>query len=124
MGGLAVASSFLTSFKMGLITTFAILVHEIPHEIGDFAILLRSGFSRWEAGKAQIGTASVGLFGALVALCLDSECLERRTAWILPFSAGGFLNIALVSESDPREGLKQMGCIFLGIAVMGGLSFL
>ena len=34
---------------------------------------LRSGFSRWEAGKAQIGTASVGLFGALVALCLDSE---------------------------------------------------
>ena len=112
---------------------------------------LRSGFSRWEAGKAQIGTASVGLFGALVALCLDSEvwllltllmlllmlvvvvvmllglffvgdiavllffflsdnlqylesnsdnlqCLERRTAWILPFSAGGFLNIGRVSQ--------------------------
>jgi len=44
--GLAVASSFLASFKMGLITTFAILVHEIPHEVGDFAILLKSGFSR------------------------------------------------------------------------------
>lgn len=44
--GLAVASSFLTSFKLGLTTVFAILVHEIPHEIGDFAILLNSGFSR------------------------------------------------------------------------------
>lgn len=44
--GLAVASSFLTSFKLGITTVFAILVHEIPHEIGDFAILLNSGFSR------------------------------------------------------------------------------
>jgi zinc transporter 13 len=45
--GLAVASSFLTSFKLGLTTVFAILIHEIPHEIGDFAILLNSGFSRY-----------------------------------------------------------------------------
>ena len=45
--GLAVASSFLTSFKLGFTTVFAILVHEIPHEIGDFAILLNSGFTRY-----------------------------------------------------------------------------
>jgi len=130
--GLAVASSFLASFKMGLITTFAILVHEIPHEIGDFAILLKSGFSRWEAGKAQMWTASVGMLGAIAALSLDSvQSLEARTSWILPFSAGGFLNIALVSvlpelmsETDPREAMKQLGCIFLGIATMGVLSFL
>ena len=44
--GLAVAASFLTSFKMGILTVIAILVHEIPHEIGDFAILLKNGFSR------------------------------------------------------------------------------
>merc|ERR1711874_798868 len=125
--GLAVASSFLASFKMGLITTFAILIHEIPHEVGDFAILLKSGFSRWEAGKAQIWTASVGMLGALAALSLDSvHSMEVRTSWILPFSAGGFLNIALVSvlpelvsETDPKEGMKQLGCIFLGIWVMG-----
>ena len=88
--------SFLASFKMGLITTFAILIHEIPHEVGDFAILLKSGFSRWEAGKAQMCTASVGMLGALAALSLDSvKSLEARTAWILPFSAGGFLNIGI-----------------------------
>jgi len=125
--GLAVASSFLTSVKLGLITTFAILIHEIPHEIGDFAILLKSGFSRWEAGKAQFWTAGLGMMGALVALSLDSiNSLEARTSWILPFSAGGFLNIALVSvlpelmsETEPVEALKQLGCLLLGIWVMG-----
>ena len=90
---------------MGLITTFAILIHEIPHEVGDFAILLKSGFSRWEAAKAQMWTASVGMLGALAmalaALSLDSvKSLEARTAWILPFSAGGFLNIG---KSEQRK---------------------
>ncbi|KAG6462445.1 hypothetical protein O3G_MSEX013257 [Manduca sexta] len=52
--GLAVGGSFLVGFRVGMLTTFAILVHEIPHEVGDFAILLKSGFSRWEAAKAQL----------------------------------------------------------------------
>lgn len=48
--------------------TIFFLVHEIPHEIGDFAILLKSGFNRWDAAKAQLLTATAGLFGALVAI--------------------------------------------------------
>lgn len=124
--GLAVSASFVVGTKMGILTTLAILMHEIPHEVGDFAILLRSGFNRWDAAKAQLSTAGVGIFGAVVALTVDSaDTLGKCTAWILPFTSGGFLNIALVNvlpeimkDDDPWESIKQIGCLCSGIVVM------
>lgn len=128
--GLAVAASFLVGTKMGMVTTLAILVHEIPHEVGDFAILLKSGFNRWDAAKAQVLTAAVGVAGAVTALSADSlENVDMSTSWILPFTSGGFLNIALVSvlpdllkEEDPWESGKQLGCVCCGIAVMAAMQ--
>ncbi|XP_064465805.1 zinc transporter ZIP13-like [Ornithodoros turicata] len=128
--GLAVAASFLVGNKMGLVTTFAILVHEIPHEVGDFAILLKAGFSRWDAAKAQLWTAMMGIAGAVTALSANSlEDVDKSTSWILPFTCGGFLNIALVSvlpdlleEDDPWESAKQLACVCCGISIMGVLQ--
>ncbi|XP_078197122.1 zinc transporter ZIP13 isoform X5 [Callithrix jacchus] len=76
--GLAVAASFLVSKKIGLLTTMAILLHEIPHEVGDFAILLRAGFDRWSAAKLQLSTALGGLLGAGFAICTQSPKGRRR----------------------------------------------
>ncbi|XP_022670515.1 zinc transporter ZIP13 homolog isoform X2 [Varroa jacobsoni] len=130
--GLAVAGSFLAGIRVGLITTFAILLHEIPHEVGDFAILLKSGFSRWQAARAQLSTAAVGVFGAIAALSVERvESLGSCTSWILPFTAGGFINIALIGvlpellkERNPGESLKQFVCVFLGVALMAALQLL
>jgi len=130
--GLAVGSSFLSSSRLGITTTAAILLHEIPHEFGDFAILLKSGFDRWEAARAQISTALVGLLGALVALAFESSHdLETLLMYILPFTAGGFLNIALVSvvpelmeEKRPWPAFCQFLCLLAGISAMSLLTMM
>ncbi|KAM3877295.1 zinc transporter ZIP13 [Diretmus argenteus] len=128
--GLAVAGSFLVSKKVGFLTTFAILLHEIPHEVGDFAILLRAGFDRWSAARMQLSTALVGILGACFALWAQSpKGTENATVWILPFTSGGFLYIALVNvvpdlleESSFRHSLLQILLICCGVAVMALLS--
>lgn len=128
--GLAVGGSFLVSKKVGFITTFAILLHEIPHEVGDFAILLRAGFDRWSAARMQLSTAMVGVLGACVALYAQSpKGTEDTASWILPFTSGGFLYIALVNvlpdllqESSLRQSVLQILLIFSGVAVMALLS--
>ncbi|GLG98664.1 Zinc transporter ZIP13 homolog [Gryllus bimaculatus] len=128
--GLAVGGSFLVSLPHGVLTTFAILLHEIPHEVGDFAILLRSGFTRWDAAKAQVSTAAAGIVGALTAVFISGTAgtIEARTSWMLPFTAGGFLHIALVTvlpdllkEENPRESFTQLASLLFGIGVMAAL---
>jgi len=125
--GLSLGGAFLVSLRLGLLTTFAILVHEIPHEVGDFAILLKSGFSRWDAALFQILTAGGGLVGSFAAIMFSgaSNSIEARTSWILPFTAGTFLHIGLVTvlpdllkEEDPKESLKQLIALILGIGIM------
>ncbi|XP_068947713.1 zinc transporter ZIP13 isoform X1 [Petaurus breviceps papuanus] len=130
--GLAVAASFLVSKKIGLLTTMAILLHEIPHEVGDFAILLRAGFDRWSAAKLQLWTALGGILGACFAICTQSPKGAGETiAWILPFTSGGFLYIALVNvlpdlleEENPWNSLQQVLLLLMGIVMMVLFSLL
>jgi len=127
--GLAVAGSFVVSNQVGMCTTLAILLHEIPHEIGDFAILLKSGFKRWDAAVGQMVTASGGLIGAIFGIL--AEGAGDTTAWVLPFTSGGFIYIAmgtivpdLLKEKSPRESVKQIVALIGGIATMWMVSAL
>ncbi|CAJ0577331.1 unnamed protein product, partial [Mesorhabditis spiculigera] len=124
--GLAVGGSFLVSPTCGVVTTAAILLHEIPHEVSDFAILLRADFDRWSAVKAQAITAVAGVAGSISALRLHSDSsLGGSAGWVLPFTAGGFINIALaqilpelMNETCPKQTLKQLALIAAGISTM------
>ena len=121
--GLAIAASYVASPAVGLLTTLAILCHEIPHEFGDFAILLNSGFSCEGAAKAQLVTSCWGLVGVVVGL--TAEHISNSTGWLLPFTAGGFLYIALVSivpslleDSSACQSIVQLLAVVVGIVVM------
>lgn len=120
--------------QVGILTTIAIIFHEIPHEFADFAILMKSGISKWNAIKAQLLTASIGIFGTIFSLVCENYKIDGEnsiTSYIIPFTAGGFLHIALssilpelIKEDDPIESLKQLGCIILGVSVMGFVNCL
>ena len=93
--GLSIAASYLIGPSVGIVTTAAILCHEIPHEVGDFAVLLNSGFNMWSAAKAQFLTSFGGMAGVIFGL-ITHQCTDS-VAWMLAFTAGGFLYLSLVS---------------------------
>lgn len=123
--GLAVAGSFCISNHVGIMTTIAIVIHEVPHEIGDYAILIRSGFSTTQAIRSQFLTSLGGLAGACFGLM--SADAEQEALWILPFTVGGFLYISLCSlipdmseqETDGFSWWRDPLNVIGGIALIG-----
>ncbi|XP_044162029.1 zinc transporter SLC39A7 [Bufo gargarizans] len=122
--GLAIGASFLVSSNVGIVTTITILLHEVPHEIGDFAILVQSGCTKRKAMMLQLSTALGALAGTACSL-LAEGIGEAATLWILPFTAGGFIYIATVSvipellkDSRPVQSVMETFGLLLGVAMM------
>ncbi|KAL1495951.1 hypothetical protein AB1Y20_014593 [Prymnesium parvum] len=103
--GLALGAAFRSSWWVGVGTTLTVLIHEVPHEVGDVAILMQAGFSKWEAIRAQLSTALGALLGTLVALALG----EQQSSLLLDFTAGGFIYVATV---DVMPTLLRGDCSF------------
>jgi len=128
--GLAIGGSFLVGNQVGLITTIAVFMHEIPHEIGDFAILVQSGFSKNGAMKAQFSTAIGAMIGTLLGL-LSHSFISKSTLWVLPFTAGGFIYIStvtvipsLLEESNFVQSLKEITALCIGVGLMALLVYM
>ncbi|KAG0090578.1 hypothetical protein BGZ92_002653 [Podila epicladia] len=107
--GLAMATSFYASPAIGATTTVAVFFHEIPHEIGDYAILIQSGFTKSMAMKAQFVTALGAFLGTIVGISLEewsrsaenygsewADTSVKASELVLPITAGGFLYIGSV----------------------------
>lgn len=101
--GFVVASAFVVSPALGIATTIAIITHEIPHELGNFAILIHSGFSKKQAVLWNFVIGLLAILGGIAGV-LIGESVQKIAEYAVPFAAGGFLYIAL---SDLMPSLKH-----------------
>jgi len=129
--GVLIAAAYMADSSIGIATTIAVLLHEVPQEIGDFGVLLHAGFSKAKALMANFVTALLALLGAVITLLIGAQN-AAFIHLILPFAAGGFIYIAgadLIpelhkeSESLPKS-IFQFIWIILGIIVMIGLLYI
>jgi solute carrier family 39 (zinc transporter), member 7 len=148
--GLAMSAAFYTSPTIGATTTMAVFFHEIPHEVGDFALLVQSGFSKRAAMGAQFVTAVGAVLGTLIGIAVQEGSIAAAegaaeaglTAGIfgttlqygdllLPFTAGTFLYVGTVAvipemlEVEKGESklvsFRKMATQFLAVAAGAGI---
>lgn len=122
LGGLAVAAAFIADVRLGLGAWLAAAAHEVPQELGDFAVLVHGGWSGRQALLYNVLSASTFLVGGLVAYAAAARV---DVGFLLPFAAGNFLYIAasdLVPEVKHAHGLRD-GVIHLA-ALVGGIALL
>ena len=122
--GVLIGASFLVSFPIGLSTALAVILHEIPQEIGDFSIFLQGGLTPKKALFYNFLSALAAFFGAIGALLAGAR-IQGFSLALLPFAAGGFLYIAgsdlipeLHHETKISTSLGQFASIVLGVGTM------
>lgn len=126
--GVVIAGSYMLSIPIGIATTVAVILHEIPQEMGDFGVLLHTGMSVRKALFYNFLSALTAIFGALIILILNIE-ISLVTSIIIPITIGGFLYIAntdlipeLHKDTKISNSLGQLICLILGFGIMFALT--
>jgi len=130
LDGVIIAASFLISIPVGIATTIAVILHEIPQEIGDFAVLIHSGYSRGRALWVNFLSAIFAIAGAIF-LFLVGEFAQTLTGWFVPLASGGFIYIAMADlipelnkTKEVKKSITQILAILLGVLAMAALTLL
>lgn len=128
--GLIIGVSYIVSIPVGIATTIAVALHEIPQEIGDFGVLLHGGFSKAKALGLNFITALASVIGAVIAL-LANVYFKNIEIFLIPIAVGGFIYIAgsdlipeLHKEFTLKKAILQLIAFTAGILVMAALLLL
>jgi zinc and cadmium transporter len=124
LGGLAVGAAFITDIRLGITTWIAAAAHEVPQELGDFAVLVHGGWSKRRALLFNAISALTFLVGGLLAYAMSSGV---EVVSLLPFAAGNFLYIAasdLVPEVKHGQSLRNNVVHFLALSAGVALLYL
>ncbi len=122
--GIAIAAAFVTSVPVGIMTGLAVLAHELPQELGDFAILLKSGYSRRKAITFNILSGLSTLPGGLLAYYFLKQT-QYTTPYIMALSAASFIYIAIADlipdlhrHAELKQSIRQLVLILFGIGTI------
>ncbi|HEY4489011.1 MAG TPA: ZIP family metal transporter [Candidatus Paceibacterota bacterium] len=122
--GLIVGLAYTVSIEVGIATTIAVILHEIPQEIGDFGVLLHAGYTKARALWFNFLSGLFAILGAGAAFVLGAYA-EPLALFLVPVTAGGFIYIALSDlipelhkEKPGRNSFVQFAAILVGIAAM------
>ena len=128
--GMIIGGAYLVNFSLGVSTTVAVVLHEIPQEIGDFGVLIHAGMSRARALFFNFLSALFAVVGVIISLLIAGR-IDNYLMFLLPFTAGGFVYIAgadlipeLQKECELSKSLFQLLALILGIGVMVLFRFL
>jgi zinc and cadmium transporter len=128
--GLLIGASFLVSIPLGLSTTLAVILHEIPQELGNFSVLIHAGFSNKKALLYNFISALTAVLGVLTTLIIGKEA-GVFPQFMIPFTVGTFFYISLSDlvpelhkENSWQKSLAQLASFILGIVLMLMLLFM
>lgn len=126
--GLIIGASFVVDFNIGVVSAIAIIMHEIPQELGDFGVLVYGGFSKLKALAFNFLCATLAIAGTVVGYVFSSRSGSLSVP-LLPLAAGGFIYIAscdlipeLHKQPDIKKSTVSMLFFLLGILLMFGLK--
>lgn len=125
--GSLIAASFMVDVSLGIATTVAVALHEIPQEIGDFGALVYSGFSKVKALLFNFLSSLSAFVGAILVLIIGGES-SQIIEYMVPITAGGFIYIAMADlmpelhkNNKTSQSLGQLFFIILGVLAMAML---